>query len=104
MRALIIALVLAPTLAHAAEFCAPTSPRAPHDMMLQTLQDHWKEKIAENATIRGSDGEIIGLFEITASDKGTWTALATDAAGITCMMGSGADYSGSKAKPKGTQL
>ena len=74
-------IALAPVTSHASTQCAP------HDAAVVHLADKFKE----TRRMVGLDANG-NMFEIFASDNGTWSAVLTTPDGISCMVGSGDNY------------
>ena len=70
--------------------------------MLDTLITEYGEQLAEVREIKGT-----GLLEFPVSPKkGTWTALLTNAKGVSCVLavGEGIDPAKTKASPVGHSI
>ena len=72
------------TLAHAQTVLTNCGPRGPIITMLRNVYQ-------EQAIATGMDGEN-AYVEIFVSPEATWTFLHTDAAGVSCIVGSGKDW------------
>lgn len=78
LAATFAALWTAPALSQPGGACAPRSK------LVQTLLDDYRETQAGTGLTQ--TGAVLELF---TSDKGTWTLLASQPNGISCMIGAG---------------
>lgn len=79
-------LVLSAPAAKAQQFCAA------RDEAVKQIELKFQEKVFG----RGLAGNGKRMFELFVSEKGSWTMLASDTNGRSCIMASGEDWQGLK--------
>ena len=78
------ALFVSASSAKAEQFCAP------RDRALVQLEKQFEEKVFG----RGLAANGKRMIELFVSEKGSWTVLASDPNGLSCIMANGEDWQG----------